>query len=117
MTFLLDDCVDRQVGDRLAAEGHEVAFAWATEPFLPDDAVLSLANEKRAVLVTADKDFGELVYRTGRATGGVVLVRLAGLSPESKAAQVSVAVKMHGDEMAGAFSVVSPGRVRVRRCI
>ncbi len=115
MTFLLDECADHQIGDRLGAEGHAILFVSEMDPGVPDEIVLSLANERGAILVTADKDFGELVFRARRATGGVLLVRLAGLSPDAKADAVAAAVEAHGHEMARAFSVVSPGRVRVRR--
>jgi hypothetical protein len=65
--------------------------------------------------VTIDKDFGELTYRQGLATGGVILVRLSGLSDDAKAAIVAAAIRDHSDELLGAFTVISPGRLRIRR--
>ncbi len=117
MIFVLDECVDQPVADRLRSDGHEVLCASEIEPGAPDEAVLSLAKARDAVLITTDKDFGEFVYRRGRATGGVLLIRLAGLSSGAKAEVVSAAVRRHGVEMPWAFSVVSPGRIRVRRRI
>ena len=73
------------------------------------------ANRSGALLVTADRDFGELVFRLGRIHAGVVLIRLAGLSPEAKAETVSRVFDTRTDELLSAFSVVSPGRVRIRR--
>jgi hypothetical protein len=64
--------------------------------------------------VTVDKDFGELVFRLRRAASGVLLVRLPGLSSDEKAALVASAVRDHGTQMPGAFSVVSPGLLRIR---
>lgn len=61
------------------------------------------------------KDFGEMVYRHGRVHAGVILLRLDGLSLETKANIVSEAFSKHGQEMTSAFSVISPGRVRIRR--
>jgi hypothetical protein len=60
------------------------------------------------------KDFGELVYRLGRASCGVILVRLSGLSPHRKADVVSEAIRTHHSEMADAFTVIAPGIVRIR---
>jgi predicted nuclease of predicted toxin-antitoxin system len=74
--------------------------------------VLQIANELKAVLLTADKDFGELVFRQHRVAHGVVLIRLAGLAINTKANLVATALRDHGPEMPGAFSVVSPNAVR-----
>ena len=115
MILLLDENVDQPIARRLRRDGHEILCASEMEPGVPDDVVLSLANERGAVLVTGDKHFGELVFRDGRVVYGVLLVRLAGLSPRTKAELVSMAVRHHGHEMPGAFTVVSPGLIRVRR--
>lgn len=62
----------------------------------------------------ADKDFGELVFRLRQVAFGVLLVRLPGLSSAGKADAVSELVREHGHEMERAFTVVSPGLVRIR---
>ena len=115
MIFFFDESVDGQIAERFRQDGHVVFCVWEMEPGIPDDQVLDQANEQGAILVTADKDFGELVFRQGRVTSGVVLVRLAGLSPETKADVVATAVWDYGEEMSGAFTVVAPGHIRIRR--
>ena len=67
-----------------------------------------------ALLLTADKDFRELLFRQGRITAGVVLIRLAGLSAETKAVIVSSVIRDHDTERPQAFTVISPGMVRIR---
>jgi predicted nuclease of predicted toxin-antitoxin system len=84
-------------------------------PGISDDDVLAQADALGAPLVTCDKDFGELVYRQGRANRGIVLTRLAGLSNDQKAAIVSAAIAAHAAELVGSFTVVSPGQVRIRK--
>ena len=76
---------------------------------------MEMTNERQAVLVTADKDFGELVFRLRRVHNGVLLIRLAGISPGKKASVVSTTVREHGAAMTGAFTVVTAGLVRIRR--
>ena len=76
--------------------------------------VLSLANERRALPITTDNDFGELVVRQGRLNAGVLLLRLPGISPSQKAEIVSGAVTAHGTEMRMAFSVITSKIVRIR---
>jgi predicted nuclease of predicted toxin-antitoxin system len=85
------------------------------EPGIPDDAVLDLANREAALLLTADKDFGELVFRQHRLTSGVILVRLAGLSSTRKAEIVVSVIDEHAAELPDAFAVVTPGIFRIRR--
>ena len=76
--------------------------------------VLAQTNARHAMLLTADKDFGELVFRLNRMHGGVVLLRLAGIAPEIKAKLVSEAFQRHAQGFPQNFSVVMPGMVRIR---
>lgn len=115
MRFLADESVDRQIVDRLRQDGHVVRYVAETEPGVSDDIVLQMANQEADLLVTADKDFGELVFRQGRFTRGILLVRLAGLSPLDKGHLVAVAVSQHGAELPGAFAVITARTLRIRR--
>jgi len=65
--------------------------------------------------IDRQEDFSELVYRQGRLTAGMVLVRLAGLSPGDKAETVVNAIRMHGHAFSQTFTVVTARTVRVRR--
>lgn len=88
------------------------------EPGIPDDVVLERANGISALLITADKDFGELIFKDKRlATDGVILLRLAGFSAERKAEIVSDAFRERAAEFPNHFSVISPGRIRIRSTI
>lgn len=116
MNLLADESVDKQIVERLRQDGHELLYIAEMEPGITDAVVLERANERTALLLTMDKDFGELVFQEGQlASGGVVLIRLAGLSTDRKADIVSSAFNQYATELLHAFSVVSPGRVRIRR--
>ena len=114
MRFLADEGVEVRIVERLRLEGHDVEYVAEFAPGITDDDVLELANSGKRVLVTVDKDFGELVFRLRRAAHGVVLARLVGIASPSRADIVSQALSGHGREMTGAFTVVSPGLVRIR---
>lgn len=114
MNLLADEGVDRPIVEQLRRDGHDVIYVAEMEPGIPDDIVLQQANEHQALLITQDKDYGELVYRRGLAHRGVILIRLAGLPPQTKAAIVSKVLAARLNEMPGAFSVISPGIVRIR---
>ncbi len=115
LNLLADENVDRQIVALLRKEGHDVLYVAELAPGVSDDSVLRQANERHAMLLTADKDFGELVYRQRKLTEGVVLFRLAGLPSEKKAKLIAAAIKTHADELSQAFTVISPGMVRIRR--
>lgn len=114
MRFVADEGVEARIVERLRFEGHDVNYVAEFAPGITDDEVLDLASTGRRVLVTVDKDFGELVFRLHRAAAGVLLVRLAGLSSDDKAELVAGAIRDHGGQMHGAFTVISPGAIRIR---
>jgi len=115
MNLLIDESVDRQIVARLRQEGHDVSYVAEMEPGITDDLVLSRANEKDALLVTADKDFGELVFRQGQINAGVLLVRLLGLSSDKKAEIVAAAIREYEADLPQSFAVISPGSIRIRQ--
>jgi predicted nuclease of predicted toxin-antitoxin system len=117
MNLLADESVDRQIVERLRLDGHKVLYVAEFAPSVDDGAVLRRANAEGAILVTCDKDFGELVFRQGLIHAGVMLVRLAGLSPELKAGIVSDVCRQRAAELSDTFAVISPGVVRIRRRI
>ena len=115
MNLLADESVDGPVVERLRQDRHDVVYVAEIAPSITDDEVLREANGRGAVLVTADKDFGELVFRQGAIHSGVVLLRLAGLPNASKGEIVAEVCRLRGTELIGSFSVISPGQVRIRR--
>ena len=114
MNFLADESVDQPIVVRLRDDGYDVLAVAEITPSIPDTNVLAQANRRADLLLTADKDFGEIVFRQRQVTSGVVLIRLEGLSPEAKARVVSGAIREHVEEIPGAFTVISPGMVRIR---
>jgi len=115
MNLLADECVAAEVVARLRTDGHDVEAAGDDAPGASDDDVLARAAASGRVLLTADKDFGELVYRLGRAHAGVVLLRLAGMPPEDRAETVSAVFRDRAAELPGNFTVIDKDAVRVRR--
>ncbi|QQS45141.1 MAG: DUF5615 family PIN-like protein [Acidobacteriota bacterium] len=115
MNFVADENVEKQIVDRLRQDGHIVLYVAEMQQGISDEEVLKQANSNQAVLITTDKDFGELVFRMGRINSGVILIRLEGLTPENKAALVSSSVQHHDAKLDNSFCVISPGRIRIRQ--
>lgn len=115
MRFVADQCVAGPIIDRLRADGWDVVAVRDTAPGILDPNVLGLAVQAGAVLLTEDKDFGELAYRNALPHCGIVLIRLDELRRDLRAEVLSAAVHQHQAELPGAFTVISPSGVRIRK--
>jgi len=115
MKFVADEDVDWPIVECLRQRGHEVWYVAEMETGIDDEVVLNLARSEEALLLTADKGFGELIFRQQKLTAGVILVRLEGLSPGKKAEVVALAIQQHMDTLFQKFTVISPGNIRIRR--
>jgi predicted nuclease of predicted toxin-antitoxin system len=97
----------------LRARGHDVAWVREDAPGTPDEAVLDRAQAEQRVLLTFDKDFGELAFRRGLpAACGVILLRIATPSPDHMAATLAKALDVRAD-WEGHFSVIEDDRIRM----
>jgi predicted nuclease of predicted toxin-antitoxin system len=115
MKILADESVDKGIVVRLREDGHEVRYVAELSPGIMDEEVLALAREDKTLLLTADKDFGELIFRQGYVKHGIVLYRLAGLSSSEKAEIISLAITEHSEKLLQAFSVITEKAIRIRR--
>jgi predicted nuclease of predicted toxin-antitoxin system len=115
MKLIADEGVDQPIVASLRVAKFDVTYYAELAPGSDDASILEHAQQAHTLLLTCDKDFGELVFRNRLITAGVVLIRLEGLSADKKARLVTEAVRLHSDQMLNSFSVVSPGMVRIRR--
>ena len=116
MNFLADESIDRQIVVLLRKNGYYVDYVAEMDPGINDKEVLKIARKKRQILLTADKDFGELVYRQKLNTSSIILVRLAGIISEDKAIIVNNAIKKHHSAInKSSFTVISTNSIRIRR--
>lgn len=75
MTFLADECCDTGLVASLRADGYDVLYISERKPGLSDDNVLIDAYNEERILLTEDKDFGELVYRLKKPTRGIKVIK------------------------------------------
>jgi predicted nuclease of predicted toxin-antitoxin system len=99
----------------LRARGHDVWWGSESGPGWADTKVLELAQAQGRVLLTCDKDFGELVFKQRTPTAGVVLFRASRPSPEALGDFIARFVDAFGHAFPGHFTVVrdEPARVRI----
>ncbi len=111
---MADESCDFTVVRALRGVGHEVTAIVEIAPRLPDDEVLALAAARNHVLLTEDKDFGELVYVRRQRSGGVILIRFPGNARTALAGVIAEAVKTLGAKLHRRFTVIEPGKIRSR---
>ncbi len=115
MRFVADENFPQATIRVLDAAGHDVVSVRETAPGASDPDVLAMAAAQARILLTFDKDFGELAWRSSLPKAcGVVLFRLPVPQP-ADVGQVLADLIASRDDWAGHFSVVEPGRVRMRR--
>jgi predicted nuclease of predicted toxin-antitoxin system len=78
-----------------------------------DAEVIRLARDRGLVLLTEDKDFGQLVYAASEQAAGVVLIRYPAGSRAELGAAVGRFVEQLGDRLRRSFVVLEPRRIRI----
>jgi len=112
--FLADENVDLPIIARLRELGYAVQSIAEDCPGVDDTWVLQCAFAREAVLLTEDKDFGELVFRRRLMNSGIVLYRLPGLSAAAKVERIVQAFSSHSELFPRRFTVISRDQIRVR---
>ena len=111
--FLANENVPGELVESARQAGHDLAWICELSPGDDDDAVLARSLAENRVLVTFDKDFGEMAFRLGkRATCGVILLRPR-LHDPTYVARFAVAVLGQQIGWEGRFCVAQEGKLRV----
>lgn len=113
MKLLLDTCVWGGVQTELLDAGYDVVWAgeWSEDP--GDEEILATAYSEGRILVTLDKDFGELAIVRRIAHCGIL--RLVNLSTRQQAVVCRQVLTRYGNELvSGAIITAELGRVRIR---
>ncbi|MBN1284844.1 MAG: DUF5615 family PIN-like protein [Anaerolineae bacterium] len=114
MKLLLDTCISNKARSELGKAGHDVVSTkdyWEEDP--GDEEIMARAYGESRILVTLDKDFGELAVVYDRPHAGII--RLVNLSATQQAAVCIRVLERYGEELqAGAIVTAGLNRVRIR---
>lgn len=113
--FLADESCDFAVVRALRSIGYDVTAICELAPRTQDPEVIALAARERRVLLTEDKDFGQLVYAELRESSGVILIRFPTSEREALPTAILETVRELGDRLTGIFVVLTPRRIRIGR--
>lgn len=113
MLFLADESCDFAVVRALRAARHDVLAIREASPGVTDDVVAGRALREGRVLLTEDKDFGQLCWATSATSPGVVLIRYPSEARVFLGMSVVAALDKLGEGIRGRFVVLEPGRIRI----
>ena len=115
MRLVIDECTGPSVARWLRDLGHDVVSVYDEAPQLPDVDILGFAVRENRIVITNDKDFGELVFRDQRPHRGVVLLRLSHDAVANKITALERFLVDVPTDMSACFVVVSDRSIRIAR--
>lgn len=114
MRFLLDEGLPFRLVTHLQGLGHDVTSVGHDYPHaLTDKMILAIATTEQRVVLTNDKDFGDLIFRDRLPHAGVILFRLGYVPIDVRIAHLHHVLFDYTDQL-DQFIVVTHGDVRIR---
>jgi len=114
MKLLADANVETAIVEWLRSRGHDVLWAAQLSSSIPDDDLLNRASTEERVVLTHDRDFGDLVFRRGLSHSGIVLMRFRAPLQTERLALFQTHWPLIENRASGQFIVVSDKRIRIR---
>ncbi len=115
MRFLVDECTGSKVAQWLRDENYEVFSVFDEARGMMDDEILAKAFSENWILITNDKDFGEMVFRERREHHGVVFLRLDDERAANKIEVLRRLLKSYAEKLPDEFVVATETKVRFAR--
>ncbi len=112
--FLVDVGVGNKVEIWLNLKGYDTKAVRELDPRMTDTEILQIAVDENRMVITMDKDFGDLIYQMNMPHAGVILLRLDSYSSEEKTKIIQIILEEHMTKIIGKFSVYKDGRLRIR---
>lgn len=114
LRFLVDIGVSKKVEEWFLENGYDMKSVRDINPRMDDDKILNIAVSENRMVITMDKDFGELVYNSGLSHSGVLLLRLEDAKSDEKVRTIAAILTEHSDKLSNNFCVFYNGRLRIR---
>ncbi len=114
LKFLVDVGVGKRVEEYLISEGYDTKMVRNLDPRMKDNRIIELANSENRMVITMDKDFGELVYHSGMGHSGILLLRLEDATGDEKERAIREILDNYSDRIGGCFCVFQKEKLRIR---
>ncbi len=113
MRFIVDECTGKKVWTWLKESGHDVISIYEDFRGLKDKEVLEIANEENRILITDDKDFGDMIYRDNLAHKGIILLRPIDRRSIVKIEILRRVIDNYSDKLKNNFVVATEKKLRI----
>jgi len=115
LKFLIDVGVGKQVEHYLQTQGYDIKTVRAIDNKMPDTDIIHLAVAENRMVITMDKDFGELVYHCGMAHSGVLLLRLEEATGTQKVQVIADILANYSTQIFHCFCVFQNDKLRIKK--
>lgn len=112
--IIADENVDIALIKKLQRSGLNVFSILENQPGITDEEVLSIANSHKAIILTEDKDFGELTYKRKIQNYGIILIRLSNMTRNERNELVVNMIISNFKRMQNHFVVFSNQGLRIK---
>jgi predicted nuclease of predicted toxin-antitoxin system len=111
--FIADVNVEKAIIDYLTENGYDTKWVADYSCEILDEDLLKLANVEKRILITNDKDFGELTFLQKSLSTGIILLRIRGQRPKDKVKLIKKLLNKHGDKLLNHFIVITKRKIRI----
>ena len=112
--FLADVNIEKAIVDYLLTNGYDVKWVPDYNCQMTDEELLYLANTEKRILITNDKDFGELTFLQKRLSYGIILLRIKGQHVDEKVSLLEILLKKHEDKLYKHFIIITRFKIKFR---
>lgn len=113
--FLVDVGVGKKVEEYLCQQCYNVKAVRDIDATMDDDKIIKLAQNENRIIITMDKDFGELVYNQGLSHCGILLLRIKDADSKQKVKVITIIMENHQDKLKNNFCVYQGNKFRVKQ--
>ena len=110
--FIADVNVEKILVDYLIGNGYDVKWIPDYNRKMFDDELLDLANREKRILITNDKDFGEITFLQRKLSMGIILIRVKGQKAEDKVKLFKKLLQNYRDKLLKHFTVITKEKIR-----
>lgn len=114
MKFLVDESTGLKAARALTVH-HDVVYVDDVSKGARDTDILKRALQEKRILITNDKDFGELIVRNREAHAGVIFLRLQDDVPAVRIRVIEQLIQNFGDKLYDTFTIATEKKVRMRK--
>ena len=113
LKFIVDECVGIHIAKWLKINNYDAISIAEEMPGTKDSIILNQAFSENRIVITSDKDFGDLVFHKKLLHAGIILLRLQDESPKNKIKVLGSLLNNYYDQISCNFIVVSDSNVKI----